>query len=296
MKVLIALGALVFVLNFLIWLTDRPVTMPMFSVSPDEKYIAFDAVRRGKSGVYVWDVERQTTRYLGLGSAPAWVPQRDEVIVVRDAGLTAIKLDGSGERQLTDGQSAHDYLPSVDAAGEWVLFRRSTRYHAPIWTAQDAWRMPVAGGMPEQVTHESVAYGMSPRIFPDGERLAYVNSSPDKTTIHVYVADMSGKTLSSFHGRDPCPSPSGDLMTYLTSEGLLVSDLQGTDPRLLIAEIQYQYVPWNPIFSADGQHIYVRTGSPAEIGVLQRLRPDGTELTEVISAEVLRRPWWFHER
>lgn len=90
--------------------------------------------------------------------------------------LWTIATDGSGLKQLT--KDAEDYRPSVDAAGEWVVFDSWVRGPNTIM------KISVQGGERIDVTKEN---GMNPVLTDDGQTVIYISTMNNKG----YVSSIS---------------------------------------------------------------------------------------------------------
>jgi WD40-like Beta Propeller Repeat len=120
--------------------------------------------------------------------------------------------------------------PSFSADGQTIIFHMPRGPKGYVSTRWDLWSVPVAGGEPTLVVHNA-SMGV---YAPDGGTLAYLDS------------------------------PRGNW----TSSRLMVADVDGSDPRLLVRGDQIDFSRWSPdgtriaYSDTDGIHIVdVSTGS-----------------------------------
>jgi hypothetical protein len=119
--------------------------------------------------------------------------------------------------------------PSFSPDGQKIIFHMPRGPNDEVSTRWDLWSVPVAGGEPTLVVHNA-SMGV---YAPDGGTLAYLDS------------------------------PRGDW----TSSRLMVADVDGSDPRLLVQGDRIEFPRWSPdgtriaYTDADGIHVVdVSTG------------------------------------
>jgi Tol biopolymer transport system component/DNA-binding winged helix-turn-helix (wHTH) protein len=143
--------------------------------SPDGRQIAFGS-SRAEERSEVWlangDGSGATRLTRGPGrfqGSPRWSPNGSTIAFDSQAAngrwdIWTIGVDGSGLRQITR-DAADENMPSWSRDGRFVYYgsNRSGRY--------EVWRIPVAGGVEEQVSH---AGGFLPFESLDGRTLYYL--------------------------------------------------------------------------------------------------------------------------
>jgi eukaryotic-like serine/threonine-protein kinase len=154
---------------------------PQFS--PDGSRIAFESARSGEASE-IWVAQAdgskpvQMTNLLGrYQSAPSWSPD-GRWIAFHSQGqdgnwhIYAIEAAGGSSRRITSGPS-DDQMPSWSRDGRWIYFRSDRA------GSNEIWRVPFAGGPPEQVTTRGgyIAYESA-----DGKMLFYTKGSFVGTT------------------------------------------------------------------------------------------------------------------
>jgi serine/threonine protein kinase/Tol biopolymer transport system component len=107
------------------------------------------------------------------------------------ANLWRVGLDGSAAVRLTDGQV--DRSPAVSPDGRWVV------YSSLAGGRMTLWRVPVAGGTPEQIT-DRMAY--EPQVSPDGKWIAYAYSDLPNVEI-LYNIPANKIAVIPFDGGEP---------------------------------------------------------------------------------------------
>jgi len=147
-------------------------------LSPDGSRFAFES-NRGGAGDEIWlaaaDGSNPTQLTHGPGrsqGSPRWSPDGrriafDSVGEDGQPDIWAIDADGGSLRRLTSGPAGH-YLPTWSHDGRFVYF---TSQRTGIETI---WRVPVAGGPEEQVTHTG---GARCEEAADGQTLYFLHLS-----------------------------------------------------------------------------------------------------------------------
>jgi Tol biopolymer transport system component len=194
------------------------------------------------------------------------------------AGIVTINADGTGSRQLTDGQ-AFDACPDIGSGGALIAFcsNRSGQF--------EIWLMDGAGGNQHRLTTLG-GDSTFPDISPDGRRIVFDGSatSTEDHDIWVVNADGTGLTqLTNTPGKDdsyPVWSPDGSKVLFTSTRSgtpeLWLMDASGKDPRQLTSGQSAGEEP--PDWSPDGQRIaYIASGSvwvmPVSGGTPTRLTP-----------------------
>jgi Tol biopolymer transport system component len=143
------------------------------SFSPDGRRIAFESGRSGQGEIWLADADGsnpvQLTRGPGVAQvSPAFSPDGRRVAFtsIPDRGfgdIWVIDIAGGSLRRVTEGPF-HEGLPSWSRDGRFLYYGESRA------DGRDVFRIPVAGGLPERMTHHG---GLRPRESPDGKTLFY---------------------------------------------------------------------------------------------------------------------------
>jgi Tol biopolymer transport system component len=217
--------------------------------SPDGRSLAFQSNRTGAYQIHILEVDdcsvRQLTRIETSPDppdAPDWSPDGREIVFSRlDRGLWSIRSDGTGLRQIVDGDAS---WPAWSPDGRTIVFTRG--YPNNLLVA-----VPPPGGK-ERVLGPGAGAAWS----PDGRRLAFVGND-DATWI--MLADGTRKqrvTTGAGNGdQDVAWSPDGRRLVIAHSTvdsglTLFVKTLGGGLERVRGAGNA-----WAPDWSPDGQAI-----------------------------------------
>lgn len=207
----------------------------------------------------------------GVGSAPG---AENGLIIyseVRNAGqqLWVVNADGTGARQLTDGNGASDSSPAVSPNGRTVAFVRTEIDGPAIYT------IDIEGGSAEPLTPPGW-FASDPAWAPDGRRIAFVGNAGDGFGLYVMAATLEGAAPHKIAGdqdlapSDPAWSPDGARITFSASAGppsdagatnydLWTIDATGANPTQITSTTGASEV-W-PSWSPDGSRILFARGS-----------------------------------
>lgn len=157
--------------------------------SPDGTRIAFDSARSGEA-MEIWVAQAdgskpvQMTNLLGrFQSTPRWSPDGRWIAFHSQAQdgnwhIYVIEATGGSPRRITF-EPCEESMPSWSQDGKWIYFRSDRTGRNEIW------RVPFAGGPPEQVTTRG---GYSAYESADGKMLFYNKAS-------LYLNNVSGGPL-----------------------------------------------------------------------------------------------------
>lgn len=146
------------------------------SFAPDGSRFAFQSWRSGSQELWIASRNGQTLRQLtyngrGLTGSPSFSPDGQEVAFdARPEGhshIFVISANGGTPRQITSGNS-NDILPRWSADGKFLYFASN---RSGVW---QSWKVPVAGGEPQQVTKTDGYLAME---SPDGKWVYYTKSN-----------------------------------------------------------------------------------------------------------------------
>jgi Tol biopolymer transport system component len=187
----------------------------------------------------------------GQEGGPAWSPDGRRIALVA-SGIVVVKVDGSGERRLSDGVA-----PSWSPDGKKIAFVRG------------GLRVMNADGSGErELTHNAAVFApfwspYAPAWSPDGRRIAFVGQrgrDRERTEIYLVNADGSGQrplTRNTVQDRDPVWSPDGRRIAFVSNWQLWVMNADGSGQRRVTRQGVHNF---NPAWSPDGKRIAFERG------------------------------------
>ncbi len=201
-----------------------------WSWSLDGKYLAYSApaLAEGTQGnLYVVDTttfqEKKLSTITFTTLPPLqWLPS-DELTFLRNGYIFAIRLDGTGERQLnniyltppglSDAYSRPRYRGQyqVSPNGKRIAYWNTTFEDSPLWLAN------IDGSGAVKITDNGGAYGWS----PDGMTLAFWIAVQKRSEIWLVNADGTnprrgvGPTADSEFTMEPAWSPDGQVLAFI---------------------------------------------------------------------------------
>ncbi len=265
--------------------------------SPDGKHVAFVRRVRGKSVLYVYDLDSGAQRPIfdGLshdqqeawaifGVYPAfdWTPDGRNVIVwargklwnvnVETKAATEIPFEADVEQTVTEAvRFRHEVAPP---AFEAKMIRdaatspdgRTLVFHA----VGHLWKKTLPGGAPERLTDDDV-FEYAPDFSPDGQWIVYTTWDDDAlgTIRKVRLDGRDGQTLTTRPGyyHEPRFSPDGARIVYRRGTGnALLGYVHGTEPGLYWMEAsggkgtRIRERGYDARFNADGTRIFFMEG------------------------------------
>jgi Tol biopolymer transport system component len=161
---------------------------------PDGTEVLFYSTRSGHREIWVMPAGGGAARQITHGDAesfyPCWSPD-GRMIVKEGDGISIVDPQTGQERRLTDNNL--DIHPAWSPDGRWIVFtsKRSG--------ANYLWRIPAAGGQPEQLTNK-MAYML--QWTPDGKRIYYIGVGDIKDDIwSITLADRKEQPATALAGR-----------------------------------------------------------------------------------------------
>ncbi|MCZ6784476.1 MAG: hypothetical protein O7G30_14330 [Proteobacteria bacterium] len=215
---------------------DDPGAFQHPRISPDGRHLAVDVTWRGRSDIYVYDLERGRRRRLtseGFNIDPLWTPDGKRILFRSrrtDSSAQAIfwiSADGSRPAELLLADA--DMVP-----GSWARDGVLPLTSIPAATdRRDLWTLDLAsGGPPQPLLRSSHNEGWG-AVSPDGSWLAYVSdeSGADEIWVRPFRAAGPAEQVSADGGIEPVWSPDGAELFYRQGDRFLAVDVE-TEPRI----------------------------------------------------------------
>ena len=237
----------------------------------------------------------------GKDCAGSWSPDGSQIVFEseRDGGhhLWIMNADGTGARQLTSTPHA-DYSPAWSPTGEQICFRRITDDPNLNW---ELFVIHPDGSGETNITNHA-ANDADPTWSPDGTRIAFTSTREEAWWVYSMQADGTDVQLLSRTSNGyvyPAWSPDGATIAFTGSvdgrHEIYLIDADGqNERRLTTLQGESSHAAWSP----DGSVIafqHRRDNYPWGMGSIYAIRPDGSELQEMIPIEALMdggRPAW----
>jgi len=241
-------------------------------LSPDNNYIAYEAMQGGRGDVWVYDIRRQiTTRLTATGDnvMPVWAPHGMSIVFASSGrgapGLFSRQADGGGE--------THELL--VRGHSLWPISwhdQTIAYYELNPETGRDIWLYGLAGGQKSEAEpfQRSRFNERSPMFSPDGQWIAYVSNESGRDEVYVREYRGNGRrhTISDGGGSEPVWSPDGSELFYRFAGFLFAVPIEpsdvgganefraGSPEALFPATFKIEVVAGNQMYdiAADGRH------------------------------------------
>ncbi|RIK43760.1 MAG: hypothetical protein DCC58_09195 [Chloroflexi bacterium] len=229
-----------------------------------EGALVFSSTRYGDSDIVLLrDGDTQPTPLTtspAIDLTPDLSPDGRRIVFARVEGdvsnIWVMERDGSNQRQLTHGISAHEPVWSPD--GTRIAFSGSVDHGLP-----DIWVMD-ADGSNLQVLTSNPYNDLNPDWSPDGARIVYSRDSLGGARLFIMDADGGNQQQLTYGGAwqiHPAWSPDGTTIVY--AEANILSEIMGISvaggqPWLIVSDGGYASEPdWSP----DGDAIVYSSSS-----------------------------------
>jgi Tol biopolymer transport system component/predicted Ser/Thr protein kinase len=161
---------------------------------PDGTEVLFYSTRSGHREIWVMPVgggpARQVTHGESESYYPCWSPD-GRMIVKEGDGISIVDPRTGQERRLTD--QSLDIGPEWSPDGRWIVFTSKRN------GANYLWRIPAAGGQPEQLTKKM---GYTLHWSPDGQGIYYIGVGDIKDNVwHISLEDRKERPATALTGR-----------------------------------------------------------------------------------------------
>jgi TolB protein len=160
---------------------------------------------------------------------------------------------------------------------------------------KEIWAMDYDGANQHQITHLNTI-SLSPRISPDGSRLAFSSLTKSGWEILMYSMDLNRLvSFPRFTGTNLSPawSPDGTKLAFSSSQsggtGIVVADPSGANLKRLTSSKMPDVSPaWNPKTGAQIAWVSGRTGLPQ----IYTMESDGTNVQRITDQGYAVSPAW----
>jgi Tol biopolymer transport system component len=153
--------------------------------SPDGHKIAFHAEISKGEELLVLDFDKKSITPIAKGMYPRWSPDGKRIVFLRaqegdgrKLSIWVAKADGSGELKVAATDSR---FPSAawSADGKEIVYSSDDRHRSAIF------RVPAAGGEPEEIARDSNMEMYYPSLSPDSRSLAVVTDNDQFRSVEV---------------------------------------------------------------------------------------------------------------
>jgi Tol biopolymer transport system component len=169
------------------------------SFSPDGRWLAVTAQRRGKDVLYLFDVRaRKEAKRFDLGmeavTGPSWSPDGTRLVFSGSVGgltdLYVVNADGSELRRLTNDRYG-DFQPQWSPDGSTIAFATDRDSASFDLLEFKPWRialLDVQTGVTRVLPSQS-GLNLNPQWAPDGRSIAYVSDRTGTANVFLYDLD-----------------------------------------------------------------------------------------------------------
>lgn len=216
-------------------LLEKPGIFVHPRLSPDGQRLAVRLEERSNSGIWIYDLRRETLSSLatdGTATHPQWTPDGRSIVYGTAQGMFWTRADGGVKPRLLTESKEAQYPTSFSPDGKRLAFSQLSQQGWDIWTVPiERDENGLKAGKAE-VFLQTPAIERDPSFSADGRWLAY--ASDESGTFQVYVRafpDKGGRwQISSSGGAVPTFARNGkDLFFYdSTSDRIMVASYSAT--------------------------------------------------------------------
>ncbi len=248
-------------------------TLPAGGVSPLWKWASLAAIglAAALAGVLIFGGVRssvrsipaaltQATDLVGSEAYPSLSPDGRQLVYAMTRGgprdIHLLRVGGDNPINLTRDSGVDNSQPVFSPDGEQIVFR----------SERDGGGLFLMGATGESV-RRLTNFGFHPTWSPDGLRIAFSTDDIEEPGIRtsqavVWIVDVTtGEAAQVIAGdaSQPSWSPNGERIAYWGvrpgsgQRDIWTAAADGSDPRALTDDAA---MDWNPVWSADGRHVY----------------------------------------
>lgn len=194
----------------------EPLMSP--SWAPDRKHLAYVGYERGRSSIYVQNLETGSVRKLvsekGINGSPTWSPDGRSMALTlsfeTNPDIYVVDVATGARRRITDHYG-------IDTEAAWSPDGRELVFTSDRGGRPQIYRVSAQGGTPERLTFEG-RQNLRASYSPDGKKLCLVNA--EGGSYRIGLLDLATRELSLItDGRlDESPqfAPNGSVVIYAT--------------------------------------------------------------------------------